>query len=258
MIISIVNKTHGTIADEAVQTAIRAINRQIENDFAPYWNTTATLRLEGKPSGKPQKQAIADLRGDAVIYLWDKTDAPNALGYHEKNNAGIPYGFVFAALSKQLKESWSATLSHEALELIGDPEVNLMVLGPHPKHPGQTVFHWREMCDAVQADHYRIDGVDVSNFVLPAYFTSGEERGMRNDFLGRAHAGKTLRSFGVLPGGYVSFLNPTTGVSEVFANRGDKMAAHRLRLKQAAGNTRRSTRHHGNIVAASQKAAGRK
>ena len=248
MIISIVNQTHGTITDETVQTAIRAINRQIESDFAPYWNMTAGLRLEGRPSGKPTTQDIADMRGDGVIYLWDKTDVPGALGYHEDNNAGIPYGFVFTALSKQLKESWTATLSHEVLEMIGDPEVNLMVQGPHPAHPKQTVFHWREMCDAVQTDHYRIDGVDVANFVLPSYFTSGEEMGRRNDFLGRAHAGKTLRSFGVIPGGYVGFFNPATGKSESLVHRGDAAAARRMKLKQAAGKTRRSVRHHADMT----------
>ena len=42
------------------------------------------------------------------------------------------------------------------------------------------------MCDAVQAETYEIDEVDVSNFVLPLYFTGGDELGGRNDFLSRA------------------------------------------------------------------------
>lgn len=90
-------------------------------------------------------------------------------------------------------------MSHEALELIGDPEVNLLVAGPHPANPNQDVFHWYEMCDAVQAEIYQIDDVEVSNFVLPLYFTGSEEVGGRNDFLGRAHTGRTLRSFSVNP-----------------------------------------------------------
>lgn len=243
MIISIINHTHGKIADEDVQVAIRAINRQIACDFSPYWSLGATLRLEGKSSTKPNKQSIADMRGDAVLYLWDETDVPGALGYHDKTNAGVPYGFVFTELSKQIKESWTTTLSHEALELIGDPEVNLLVQGPHPAHPRQPVFHWYEMCDAVQAESYMIDGVEVANFVLPLYFTGGEELGGRNDFLGRAHKGKTLRSFGVNPGGYVGFFNPATGKNETFSNRGDAVAARRIKLKQAAGKTRRTVRH---------------
>src|SRR5713226_9262110 len=79
MIISVINHTDGRITDEEVQRAVRAINQQIADDFEPYWSLGATLRLEGKSSLTPQKQTPADMRGDAVIYLWDKTDVPNAL-----------------------------------------------------------------------------------------------------------------------------------------------------------------------------------
>ena len=73
MIISIINHTSGRISDEKAQVAIRAINRQIREDFEPYWSLGASLRLEGKSASQPQKQSLADMRGDAVIYLWDKT-----------------------------------------------------------------------------------------------------------------------------------------------------------------------------------------
>jgi hypothetical protein len=68
-----------------------------------------------------------------------------------KTLRGIPYGFVFKELSDELDEEWTVTLSHEAMELIADPESNLYVLGPHPKNPKRTCLHWYEMCDAVQA-----------------------------------------------------------------------------------------------------------
>ncbi|MGH7182247.1 MAG: hypothetical protein ACREJN_09760 [Nitrospiraceae bacterium] len=77
----------------------------------------------------------------------------------------------------------------------------MLAQGPHPAEPSKSVFHWYEMCDAVQTETYEIDGVAVSNFVLPLYFTGGDEVGGRNDFLGRSYKGKTLRSFGVNPGG---------------------------------------------------------
>ena len=38
-------------------------------------------------------------------------------------------------------------------------------------------FDWYEMCDAVQAEKYTIDEIEVSNFVLPLYFTKKEESG---------------------------------------------------------------------------------
>src|SRR5215471_1139713 len=174
MIISVINHTNGSVSDEDLQKAIRAINRQIHYDFAPYWGLSADLRLEGRSEKKPTEHTLADMRGDAVMYLWDHVDVDDALGYHDRNNRGVPFGVVFTELSKQLGEHWSVTLSHEALELIGDPEINLLVMGPHPKHPGRDVFHWYEMCDAVQDESYEIDGVQVSNFVLPLYFTGGD------------------------------------------------------------------------------------
>jgi hypothetical protein len=243
MIISLINHTNGQISDEEVQTAIRAINRQIAEDFEPYWSLGATLRLEGKSGTKPKKQDIADLRGDAVLYLWDKTDVPGALGYHDTNNAGIPYGFVFTDLAASLGESWTVTLSHEALELIADPEVNLLVMGPNPNDPSRAVFHWYEMCDAVQAETYKVDGIEVSNFVLPLYFTGGEEVGGRNDFLARSTNGKTLRSFGVNPGGYVGFFNPDTSNHETFSMSNDEEARRRLEIKGRAEEARRGGRH---------------
>lgn len=150
---------------------------------------------------------------------------------------------MFTELAKQLKEEWTVTLSHEALELVGDPEVNLLVQGPNPADATRTVFHWYEMCDAVQAETYEIDGVKVSNFVLPLYFTGGEEKGGRNDFLGRAYKGKTLQSFGVNPGGYVGFFDPKSGEHETFSAKGDAVAARRLKVKSKMKGARRGIRY---------------
>ena len=101
MIISVVNRS-GSISDEELQGVVRAINRQITEDFEPYWSFGAKLRLEGTVGKKPDVESLADLRGDAIIYLWDKVDVENALGYHDTNAFGIPYGFVFTELSKKL------------------------------------------------------------------------------------------------------------------------------------------------------------
>jgi hypothetical protein len=236
MRISVINLTN--IPDGRVQKVIRAINRQIKEDFAPSWGMDALLRLEGKSTLRPRLQNPGDMRGDAVLYLWDNVNVADALGYHEENFRGIPYGVVFTELSRQLGESWTVTLSHEALELIADPEANLLVAGPHPEHPHQVVFHWYEMCDAVQDETYEIDGVEVSNFLLPLYFTKAQERGSRNDFLGGLPA---LPSFGVRPGGYIGFIDPGTGESVTY--EADRRAQRRARIKEQAGRARRSVRY---------------
>jgi hypothetical protein len=243
MIISVINHTNGKIKDEELQIAIRAINRQIAHDFEPYWSVGAALRLEGRSTETPDKMKLQDMRGDAVLYLWDRVDVDDALGYHDTNHRGIPFGFVFTELSKKLGENWTVTLSHEALELIADPEVNLLVSGPHPANPKKTVFHWYEMCDAVQAESYQVDGVDVSNFLLPLYFTGEDEFEGRNDFLGRRYKKKALRSFGINPGGYIGFFNPQSGEHETYALTGDEVAKKRLEVKGNAIAARRSVRY---------------
>ncbi|MBF0275825.1 MAG: S8 family serine peptidase [Nitrospinae bacterium] len=206
----------------------------------------ASLRLEGKVGLDPDRQKLKDLRGDAILYLWDEVDVDNALGYHDRNNRGIPYGFVFTELVREYGEEWSVTLSHEALELLADPEINLLVAGahPNPEENGKEVFHWYEMCDAVQDQWYEIDGVKVSNFVLPLYFTRGDEEGSRNDFLGRIQEdGETLRSFGVTEGGYIGYYNPESGEHETYQKIGDKRAEERMRVRGKAKLTRRSERY---------------
>ena len=46
MIISVINLSDGAASDAKLQSAIRAINRQIREDFEPYWGFGARLRLE--------------------------------------------------------------------------------------------------------------------------------------------------------------------------------------------------------------------
>lgn len=242
MLISVVNHT-SSIPDEQVHEALRAINRQIAEDFSPYWHMHATLRLEGRSTAKPNTTRLPDMRGDAVLYLWDEHDGEDALGYHDKTHRGIPYGFVFTELAKEVDEKWTVTLSHEALELLGDPEVNLLVQGAHPSNASQVVFHWFEMCDAVQDETYSIDGVEVSNFVLPLYFTGEQESGSRNDYLGRLKGKNALRSFGINPGGYIGFYNPATGDHEQVARDGDERAAARLKAKGKFKAARRGMRY---------------
>ncbi len=243
MIISLVNHSK-VISDEEVQQVIRAINRQIRDDFEPYWSFGATLRLEGPIGQRARVSSLSDMRGDAVLYLLDGVNALGATGWHLANYRDIPYGFVFLGLCDQIKEAWSITLSHEALELVGDPMTNLLVEGNHPADRRRRVFHMFEMCDAVQAESYSLDGILLSNFVLPSYFSLGEQKGRRNDFLGRHHDGKTLESFGMNPGGYLNIFDPRTSRWEQAAFEDDKVAQLRKKLKSRVKSGRGYRRSH--------------
>jgi hypothetical protein len=173
------------------------------------------------------------MRGDGVLYVLDKFDADLA-GEHYKDFRGVPAGAVYLDISEKLEEDWTVTLSHEALEMIADPQTNLVVQGPHPVQRNRQVFHWFEVCDAVQAQSYKIDGIDVSDFVLPLYFTPNGERGARNNFMGALQHGKQLiklTSFNVAHGGYIGFFDPKLGKNITFEHEGDALAQRRRKAK---------------------------
>jgi hypothetical protein len=121
-------------------------------------------------------------------------------------------------------------------------------MGPHPdpKEKGRLVFHWYEMCDAVQAESYEIGGVPVSNFVLPLYFTVDSEPGSRNDFLSSKRLdGGRLPSFGVNPGGYIGFYDPVSDKHDTYF--ADEVAKQRAEIKSQVGLARRGIRYKSQV-----------
>jgi hypothetical protein len=126
---------------------------------------------------------------------------------------------------------------------VGDPESNLLVQGPSPRNPDHDVFHWFEMCDAVQAQTYSVDGVFVSDFVLPLFFTRTRETGARNNFLGHVNkAAPALASFGVTPGGYIGYFNPATRSNATYELADDPQALARQKAKSEFNAGRRVLR----------------
>lgn len=104
MMISVVNASEGALADAEVQRAIRAVNLQIEHDFAPHWGMPASLRLEGRIGKRGSRKDLAELRGDAILYiLKSHTEAG---GEHDIHASGAPYGFVYLDLSAGLEDDW--------------------------------------------------------------------------------------------------------------------------------------------------------
>ena len=250
MFISLINHAKNVIEDEDLHSIIRAINRQIKHDFEPYWSMGAIVRLEGKSLDLNHDDDLGkiypmDMRGDAILYLWDKTTPSSAIGFHEKHFHGIPYGVVYTEMCDRLKENYSVAISHEILELIADANVNCFAMGPHPnpEEDGRKVFHWFEVCDAVQAEQYVIDEVEVSNFVLPLYYTESEEKGSRNDFLCRKNDGQILQSFSVKKGGYIGFFDPQLKRTIKYLLPNDIEAKRRMDIKSDAEGTRRALRY---------------
>jgi hypothetical protein len=244
MKIAVVNRTT-RLSDAAVRRAIDAINRQFAEHFEPHWQFGARLHLDDDEERALRHDHIENgkLRGrlgEAAIYLLDEPIISDAEGFHDRNKGDMPYGFVFLDVCEKVGDAWTVALSHEAIELVGDPMNNLLVQGPHPEDARHMVFHMFELCDAVQSQSYEIDDVVVSNFVLPGYFTRGEAPGRANDFLGRRRADLSLRSFGLAPGGYICFYDGLRNGDKwhPFAQPEDQVARKRLDVKQTAGQGR--------------------
>ena len=202
--ISVVN--FANLPDDDVQAAIRAVNRQIREDFAPIWGAVWDLRLHGSSFNADDIESLVEefVQGEAVLYIVDEGHMPGAAGYHAINGREMPYGFVFITDPND----WTVTLSHEALELIIDPTVNVMVPGPDPRPGGQnnTVLHAYEVCDAVERTSYFIDEVRISNFITQQWFFPDDAPGTRNDFLGVG-----VPSFDATPNSHLAFLDLAEG-----------------------------------------------
>ncbi len=74
---------------------------------------------------------------------------------------GEPYGFVWTSGSPW--PSWGYMFSHEVVEMLVDPTT---ARGVWHDDEGLTV----EAVDPVEDETYRLDGVNVSDFVLPSWF----------------------------------------------------------------------------------------
>ena len=199
-------------SDQEVQDAIRAINRQVEEDFMPVWGSGRLSKLYAASFDPANVDTLTEetIPADSVIYIVDEPSVPGALGYHSINSKEVPVGFVFEDLG-----DWTVTLSHEILELIVDPTVNIFVPGADPRDSNFWLFHSYEVCDAVERSTYRIDNIEVSNFVTPEYFNPEDIQGTRNDFLGVG-----VESFGVTQGSHLGVLNPATWDFEIIFGAG--------------------------------------
>ena len=252
MLISVVNRSK-KLSDAALQTAVRAINRQLEEDFFPHWQFGARLRVDsaGRVPGDRAKRidlpVLPGRRGDAVLYIDDHATMAATEGYHDGNNADVPFGFVFLDACSDGANDWTVALSHEAIELVGDPLNNLMVQGPHPVDHRHLVFHQFELCDAVSGEYYEIEGVKVQNFVLPGWFSRKVVEGARNDFLGRAEPGESLAPFAIAAGGYLMFWDGNLPEGKRWAphyDTRDGMAERKVAAKMAARLSRIGRRSH--------------
>ncbi len=201
--LSIVNQSTA-FPDAQLPVLANALQIQVTRDFFPEWGVQA--QLYWTPSGS---HPTAD---HWVIALLDNADVSGALGYHDITPAGMPLGKVFVKTTVSDGGLVSVTTSHELLEMLADPDINLTAeLDNASGSPSK--FYAYEVADAVEsdADGYDISvpsnftggpaTVHVSDFVLPSWFEGFRTTGPF-DFMGHLSQPFTLD-----PGGYIGFLD---------------------------------------------------
>lgn len=202
--LSIVVTNRSTHHDIPTATIVKALAKQLAQDYATTWRVLPpALSFSADNTVGTEESELA---------LFDDADQADALGYHDETPTGRVYAKVFVTpilnsggTYTNGANSISVTLSHEMLEMSGDPECNLWADAPDGND------YARELCDAVEGDAYAADGVSVSNFVLPAYFDRFAPSNSRFDFLSKLSAPFTMTS-----GGYLIKRTERGTVSNVF------------------------------------------
>jgi len=133
---------------------ITALQAYVDNSVAPIWGTPAKL-----------------IRSDdfvpgawAIVFL-DDADAPGALAYHDLTPDGLPQSKVFVKTTLENGDLVSVSTSHELVEMLVDPAINLLSTGPDR----QLVYAY-ESADPVEALTFEVNGIPMSDFVFPSYF----------------------------------------------------------------------------------------
>ncbi len=214
-IISIVNRSK-SVSDADLKLNLVALQKQITHHFEPAWGWGANLRFNAK-------------RFDMKLVIRDHA-AAGALGYHIED--GKPVGYIFARDDVQATgkfKEYTSTLSHELLEMIADPNVNLYAAGPfRVKGVRRVGFYALEVCDPVQENYYMIDDVRVQDFVLPEWFEQYHTKGkMKMDHMGVLDAPFTLA-----PGGYTEVFSKGRWHSLTGPKAKPKRVRHRLLVRK--------------------------
>jgi len=161
---------------------VSAMQDYVDKHVAPVWGTPANL--------VKSTNFIKDAW--AVVFL-DDADAPDALAYHDLTPTGLPLSKVFVRTTLANGDLVSVSASHELVEMLVDPAINLMTTGPDPK-----LVYAYEGADPVEQLSFKVNGIPMSDFVYPAYFENFHKpKSVKFD-----HLNKVKKPFEILSGGY--------------------------------------------------------
>jgi hypothetical protein len=208
---------------------VRAMQSYVDRCVAPVWGTPARLV---RTTGFLKKSW-------AVVFL-DDADQPGALAYHDLTPEGLPLSKVFVRTTIQNGDLVSVSASHELVEMLVDPAINMMTTGPDSR----TMYAY-EAADPVESLSFKVDGVPMSDFVYPAYFEDFRKAGStRFD-----HLRKVKRPFQILSGGY-QIIFRSGKWSQTYGSKGKARA---FRREDRRGHRSEERRHGGAVKRADVK-----
>src|SRR5947208_2251756 len=161
---------------------VAAMQHFVDDCFVPVWGTPAKLLL-----------TTDFVQGAWALVFFDDADQANALAYHELTPDGLPISKIFVRTTLNAGDQVSVSASHELVEMLVDPAINLMTTGPD----AQAVYAY-ETADPVEALSFPVDNIPMTDFVYPSYFELFRKPGSTKfDYLGQVEA-----PFQILAGGY--------------------------------------------------------
>jgi hypothetical protein len=168
----------GVDFDKLIATMQEFVNQHV----APVWGTPAKL-----------VKTDDYLPGAWAVVFLDNADQPGALAYHDLTPDGLPQSKVFVKTTLDNNDLVSVSASHELVEMLVDPAINLMTTGPDP-----NLVYAYESADPVEALSFAIHGIPMTDFVYPSYFETFHKPGS----VPFDHMKKVNEPFEILPGGY--------------------------------------------------------
>jgi hypothetical protein len=210
------------MTDAQIQAIAAALQTQVSRDFAPIWGVDAQVAFY--PRGHQPADAW-------WLAAFDTSDQAGALGYHDVTPTGLPLGKAFVGSDIQAGYSPSVTISHELLEMLGDPQIN------RTAQFNPTSFYAYEACDAVEAYKlgYKIGDVLVSDFVTLDWFGAFQGPGVTYDFM--KHLTKPWQ---LAKGGYIGVWTPHGGWTQKTA---EGHTASHLDIPRVGSRRERRMRH---------------
>jgi hypothetical protein len=157
-----------------------ALQKCFDQHFLPIWGYPVTL----------YNTKVARPTDWQLVYF-DNADTAGALGYHDLTKDGQPVSKIFVKTTLADKELVSVTACHELFEMTIDPIANLWA------EAADGTEYAYEMSDPVEEDTFLVDGIQMSNFVHPAWFEPFKHPpGTKYDHLGLLTAPFTKRKTG--------------------------------------------------------------